>query len=606
MAPRGAAQKGTVKSKYLKKVHANPKSVDKKKQEVKPPRPTSPKKPVKKPIYSPNVSSSELSDFTADEEEPRVVHYAKLKKDEDEKKKGGDPPASTSTTSLKTPRQLRAERRAAEIRGEDFTDDEKSGKKAKVEDKKPVAKKPRGRKRKQPAPDAETKGGDAKEKTAAGTEPENQDPANKKASSSNAKGTDLLGQRPKRLKQKQQDPSADAEGEYVKDEQAPDAKVEIPLPLTDAAQVVAVSTGKAGESASDSDSDSDGDSNISISSETKALFRHLIPPVRSYSPAPTSSSSSAASEAAVEDSSPSPKPFILPIPLKNPFNLSTGKESSSSSSSPPPQVGKDPFASLSDADPSSSSSSSSSSPSPENVALPAQELKNPFAVYTSTKQKLKGSIFNNKRPVPVAEWPAELAGFARQEHLARQITSKKPVEAGPRKNILSNERPIPVADLAGFAKQLRLAMQNMPDNLARVGQNLTSETPASSPVPLEEHDDSKDDSDSEMIDEEEKSPWLVNPHSKVLDDFLSGHLRKIAQTLNFMIRAKASGINVDDTDALAAVTPEQWDQLAEVPDDAADIMVQNLLSLPASDMSILAERASILRDDLLELGITIT
>ncbi|KAI0538037.1 hypothetical protein GGR58DRAFT_322802 [Xylaria digitata] len=595
MAPRGAAQHSTVKSKFIKQARLNSNPAEKKKQEVKPPRPTSPKKTVKKLIYSPNVSSSELSDFTVNEEEPRNVHHAKLK-DENEKKEGGDPPASTSTTSRKTPRELRAERRAAEIRREDFTDDEESGRKTEAEDKESVGKKSKGRKRKHSDPDVDAKGDHVKEKVAASTEPENQDSAKETDSRSNAEGIDLLGERPKRLKQKHQDPTTDTESEYAEDEHAPEAEVKIPAPLTDFTQLFAVGAGKGDKE--DKGVASDSDSDISLSSEAKARFKDLltrvggfVAPVRSYSPASTSSTSSAASVAAAEDdllsssfssSSPSPSPspsppksFSLPpVPAINPFDMSIEKLSSSSSSSSSP---------------------------PENVGLPVLEGENPFAADTSAEE----------RRIPVADWRAELTDFVKQTHLARQSMFDDSEEGGPRGILLNNEKRIPVAEwrtaLTDFTRQSHLSRQNMLDDSAGEEQNLTGETPASSPVPSEEgHQDDNDGGvDIEMNAEDEKSPWLVNRHNKVIDNILSGNLRKIALTLNFMARAKASGIDVDDTDALVAVSPEQWDQLIEVPDDAAEIMVQNLLSLPVSDIAVLAERASVLRDDLRELGITI-
>ncbi|KAI1276017.1 hypothetical protein F5Y07DRAFT_399790 [Xylaria sp. FL0933] len=85
-------------------------------------------------------------------------------------------------------------------------------------------------------------------------------------------------------------------------------------------------------------------------------------------------------------------------------------------------------------------------------------------------------------------------------------------------------------------------------------------------------------------------------------------LRHIARMLNFMARAQASGIEIPDfadLDTLAAVSREQWEELADAPDDAAEIVAEELLNMSFLDICLLSERAYVLRADLLRLGVHI-
>ncbi|KAI0436243.1 hypothetical protein F4803DRAFT_542936 [Xylaria telfairii] len=99
--------------------------------------------------------------------------------------------------------------------------------------------------------------------------------------------------------------------------------------------------------------------------------------------------------------------------------------------------------------------------------------------------------------------------------------------------------------------------------------------------------------------------YLVFPRDKTIDGILSGQLRAIGQTLNFIVRAQASGIEVGDFDSLAAVKPEQWAELVEGPDYAADVVVKSLLDLSMWDICILSEHSKTLRKEMEELGVVI-
>ncbi|KAI1158879.1 hypothetical protein F5B18DRAFT_639335 [Nemania serpens] len=105
--------------------------------------------------------------------------------------------------------------------------------------------------------------------------------------------------------------------------------------------------------------------------------------------------------------------------------------------------------------------------------------------------------------------------------------------------------------------------------------------------------------------DKDKDTYIVNRRDKLLDSFLSGQLRRIARALNFMVRARASGIEVGDFDALAAVEPERWATLIGSPDDAAELMVETMLEIPFWDVLILSNRATALIDELGTLGIVI-
>ncbi|KAI1110901.1 hypothetical protein F5Y14DRAFT_338088 [Nemania sp. NC0429] len=105
--------------------------------------------------------------------------------------------------------------------------------------------------------------------------------------------------------------------------------------------------------------------------------------------------------------------------------------------------------------------------------------------------------------------------------------------------------------------------------------------------------------------EKDKDTHVVSSRDKLLDSFLTGQIRRIARALNFMVRARASGIEVGDFDALAAVEPERWATLIGSPDDAAELMVETMLGMPFWDVLVLSNRATVLIDELGTLGIVI-
>ncbi|KAI1346787.1 hypothetical protein F5Y01DRAFT_263054 [Xylaria sp. FL0043] len=94
----------------------------------------------------------------------------------------------------------------------------------------------------------------------------------------------------------------------------------------------------------------------------------------------------------------------------------------------------------------------------------------------------------------------------------------------------------------------------------------------------------------------------------IIECLLGAPLRYIASTLNFMARAQASGIEIPDfadLDTLAAVSREQWEELADAPDDAGEIVAEELLNMSILDICLLSERAFVLRTDLFRLGVHI-
>ncbi|KAI1122456.1 hypothetical protein F5Y10DRAFT_75528 [Nemania abortiva] len=109
----------------------------------------------------------------------------------------------------------------------------------------------------------------------------------------------------------------------------------------------------------------------------------------------------------------------------------------------------------------------------------------------------------------------------------------------------------------------------------------------------------------EELDTNDEGSYIVSRRDKLLDGFLSIQLRKIGRALNFMVRAKATGIDVEDFDALAAVDPEKWNELVDTPETAAEIVVDAMLQMSFWDIVILSKRATMLLDELSTLGITI-
>ncbi|KAI0478048.1 hypothetical protein F4859DRAFT_478483 [Xylaria cf. heliscus] len=97
--------------------------------------------------------------------------------------------------------------------------------------------------------------------------------------------------------------------------------------------------------------------------------------------------------------------------------------------------------------------------------------------------------------------------------------------------------------------------------------------------------------------------YLVYRRSKKIDDLLSGHLRTIARALNFIVRARESGVKVGDFESLAAVKPETWAALTDAPDYAAEVVVKNLLELSMGEICLLSDQATALRNEMGALGV---
>ena len=99
--------------------------------------------------------------------------------------------------------------------------------------------------------------------------------------------------------------------------------------------------------------------------------------------------------------------------------------------------------------------------------------------------------------------------------------------------------------------------------------------------------------------------WTVHPTDGEKDRVITKHLRDVAQVLNFMVRAKMSGIDIGDYDALAAVPRLKWNNLVEAPADAGEAVAEILLNQSGGGICMLAARATALREDLASLGIDI-
>ncbi|KAI0426968.1 hypothetical protein F5Y09DRAFT_317581 [Xylaria sp. FL1042] len=104
--------------------------------------------------------------------------------------------------------------------------------------------------------------------------------------------------------------------------------------------------------------------------------------------------------------------------------------------------------------------------------------------------------------------------------------------------------------------------------------------------------------------------WAVHGEAKAIEMFLGAPLRKTARVLHFMVKAKAGGIDVGGFDSgfdPETFGRERWEGLVVVdtPDDAAQIVLAELLKLSVVDFIRLYEKATILRNDLFEMGIVI-
>ncbi|KAI1739576.1 hypothetical protein F4680DRAFT_448954 [Xylaria scruposa] len=101
------------------------------------------------------------------------------------------------------------------------------------------------------------------------------------------------------------------------------------------------------------------------------------------------------------------------------------------------------------------------------------------------------------------------------------------------------------------------------------------------------------------------SPFLIFPRNKSIDKLLSSLIKRIARVLNFMARARESGIEIGDYQSLEAVKQERWAELVDSPEHAADFVVGALLQLPLLDIIPLSQRAAELQNEMKHLGVII-
>ncbi|TRX88073.1 hypothetical protein FHL15_011023 [Xylaria flabelliformis] len=104
---------------------------------------------------------------------------------------------------------------------------------------------------------------------------------------------------------------------------------------------------------------------------------------------------------------------------------------------------------------------------------------------------------------------------------------------------------------------------------------------------------------------DDNDSYLVYRRNKTIDNLLSNHLKTIARALNFMARARVSGIEIGDFEALAAVEREKWAELVDSPEHAADFVAKTLFEMPVLDVFRLSKRAAELQSDMKQLGVII-
>ncbi|KAI0204862.1 hypothetical protein F4808DRAFT_456606 [Astrocystis sublimbata] len=99
--------------------------------------------------------------------------------------------------------------------------------------------------------------------------------------------------------------------------------------------------------------------------------------------------------------------------------------------------------------------------------------------------------------------------------------------------------------------------------------------------------------------------YTVYRKDKMFDNLLTNQLLTIGRALNFMARARVSGIPVDDFEALAAMSTEEWADLVDAPEDAGEYVAKRLLRMPMFDICLLSEQATKLQREMRELGVII-
>ncbi|KAI0184375.1 hypothetical protein EV127DRAFT_239085 [Xylaria flabelliformis] len=116
-------------------------------------------------------------------------------------------------------------------------------------------------------------------------------------------------------------------------------------------------------------------------------------------------------------------------------------------------------------------------------------------------------------------------------------------------------------------------------------------------------DGSKDGNAKDADDHNDS--YLVYRRDKKIDKVLSDRLGTIARVLNFMARARVSGIEIGNFEALAAVEHEKWAELVDSPEHAAEFLAKTLFEMPVLDVFLLSKRAAELQSEMKQLGVII-
>ncbi|KAI0855213.1 hypothetical protein F4860DRAFT_52009 [Xylaria cubensis] len=116
-------------------------------------------------------------------------------------------------------------------------------------------------------------------------------------------------------------------------------------------------------------------------------------------------------------------------------------------------------------------------------------------------------------------------------------------------------------------------------------------------------DGSKDGNAKDADDHNDS--YLVYRRDKKIDKVLSDRLGTIARVLNFMARARVSGIEIGNFEALAAVEHEKWAELVDSPEHAAEFLAKTLFEMPVLDVFLLSKRAAELQSEMKLLGVII-
>ncbi|KAI0099030.1 hypothetical protein GGR51DRAFT_404061 [Nemania sp. FL0031] len=490
MAPKRGIQQENTQSGSAKRPRLNPVAAVASKA-IANPRRTKPRPEV----YSPNIDTSDFSELTEDDDEPRNTSFARLDGTVDAPGEDleGDPPASATTIpSGQSARETRASRRAAEKQGEDFTEDDEEELVLDVE-----------------AEIEEPEEADKEvEKTALGSDADAEGEVVEEKLEVQTPVVEDMGANA--------DAEPDAEGEEVEEEPVAEVEeqvAEVEEAVADVEEPVEAIAKKAYAlpayyTTSDGSATPVGETPLPISS-AEARYRAFM----------------------AERLAQSGLPSAIPHQEVSLFT-------------PPGPTGLHAAGFY---DP--TSSSSSSLPSSSDSSSASDSLSD------------SSSVVEEVAPFPYAPTSSSTA-FPALEELA-MVDSR------------DSQETVSTTDMG----LLNLADEEMDIPILAMG-----------------NDQEGDEGDGS---------YIVSRRNKLLDRFLSIQLRKIARALNFIIRAKATGIDVDDFDTLASVDPEKWSELVDTPEDAAEIMVEAMLQMSFWDIVILSKRATMLMDELDTLGITI-